>query len=340
MTMTPGFARLHGLFELNQKGIDIRPTLLRVLTDQFLASTRHTPQEEQQYTELVLRLIEETEIPARAAVAAKLARYPGAPRPVILQLARDLIEVAAPILRFSPGLTPADIAAIAQERGAAHAAVLAERVTRALPEASTAPEAQAGAAAADAAELTELFFAADSAERRLILLMLEYGPMDAPTSAAVLQRADILRLEQAAFAHNTDAVAREVVRATGASLALARRIVSDERGEPIVVVAKGMALPADVLQRMLLFVHPRVGQSIDRVYQLAALHGEISTEAARRLFGIWSEATAESTPARQQTQAWHDVAETARRGLSAISRSHDSLRPKLPLRRGTLLTKR
>ena len=30
-----------------------------------------------------------------------------------------------------------------------------------------------------------------------------------------------------------------------------------------------MSLPADVLQRMLLFVNPRVGQSVDRVYELA-----------------------------------------------------------------------
>ncbi len=48
------------------------------------------------------------------------------------------------------------------------------------------------------------------------------------------------------------------------------------------VAAKAMDLPADVLQRLLLFMNPWVGQSVDRVYELAELYGEISVDAARR----------------------------------------------------------
>ena len=53
------------------------------------------------------------------------------------------------------------------------------------------------------------------------------------------------------------------------------------------VAAKAMNLPADVLQRMLLFMNPKVGQSVDRVYELAELYSEISVDAARRLIAIW-----------------------------------------------------
>ena len=74
---------------------------------------------------------------------------------------------------------------------------------------------------------------------------------------------------------------RELERALGISYQQARRIVEDEMGEPIVVAAKAMSLPADVLQRILLFMNPRVGQSVDRVYELAALYNEISVEAAQ-----------------------------------------------------------
>src|SRR5262249_59637958 len=102
MTILPGFPRLDGLYDLDRKGIDIRPTLLRVLTDQYAASPRHTPEEECHYTELAMRLIDETDITTRAAVAARLARHPSAPPSIIPHLARDVLQGARPILRSSP----------------------------------------------------------------------------------------------------------------------------------------------------------------------------------------------------------------------------------------------
>ena len=56
---------------------------------------------------------------------------------------------------------------------------------------------------ANARELCELFFAAGSAERRLILLNLEYADWPAGEPPAPLQRADIWRLESAALRHHT-----------------------------------------------------------------------------------------------------------------------------------------
>ena len=109
------------------------------------------------------------------------------------------------------------------------------------------------------------------------------------------------RLESAALQHNLEAVAREFERALGVSLAQARRIINDETGEPVVAAAKAMAVPSDVLQRMLLFVNPQVGQSVDRVYELAELYSEISVDAARRLIAILRDADpAERKPARYE----------------------------------------
>ena len=39
------------------RGVDIRPTLLRVLTDHYLHRRIHSPDEERHYTELALRLL-------------------------------------------------------------------------------------------------------------------------------------------------------------------------------------------------------------------------------------------------------------------------------------------
>jgi hypothetical protein len=152
--------------------------------------------------------------------------------------------------------------------------------------------------------------------------------MVAPSQPAfAMQRTDIWRLESAALQHNGEAVVHELERVLGVSRAQARRIVNDELGEPIVVAAKAVELPSDVLQRMLLFMNPHVGQSVDRVYELAELHRDISVDAARRLVAIWREAdAAENVRVRRgpdheaESVSWRTAAENARRALSKVSR--------------------
>ena len=113
MKPPPTFASLEGLLNLDRRdGIDMRPTLLRVLTDLYLQKRTHPPEDERYYTELALRLIDATDTATRAAFAARLARFPAAPPMVIQRLARDVIEVARPILEHSPCLTAADLASI------------------------------------------------------------------------------------------------------------------------------------------------------------------------------------------------------------------------------------
>lgn len=338
---------LEGLLDLDRQGVDIRPTLLRVLTDQYLQSHKHTPEEERHYTELALRLLDETDIPTRAAVANRLAPHACAPRAIILQLARDVLEIAEPVLLHSPCLTPADCETIVSERGVCYAEIIARRgkratpppaaepapktrpspVARALPAEMPRVETPAGAAqtgetevGTNAQELCELFFAAGSSERRLILLNLEFAAWPAVEPPVAMQRADVWRLETAALRHSTATVMRELEQALGISYRQARRIVEDELGEPIVAAAKAMKLPADVLQRILLFMNPRVGQSVDRVYELAQLYSEISVDAARRLVTILrgSESAEHKVT---DTRALYAAAETARRALGEVGRA-------------------
>src|SRR5258705_10647136 len=258
MMKLPNLAGFEGLIDLDRRGVDIRPTLLRVLTDQYLHRRIHTLDEERQYTELTLRLLDETDVPARAAVATRLAAHPTAPRAIILRLARDLLAVAEPVLRSSPQLAPADLDAIARDRGPTYAAIIAERTSsRPTPHSAshpstpptvarpnemqrqaqrpTPPQRQAppvsasrtdgctavGAAveantpnvkpgmkpdlqpdmtpdmtpAMDAKELGGLFVAADSLERRLILISLEHLPTAGPNLAMGRQQGDICRFQ-------------------------------------------------------------------------------------------------------------------------------------------------
>jgi hypothetical protein len=350
---------LEGLFDLDRKGVDIRPTLLRVLTDQYLRNAVHAPDEERRYTELAMRLIDETDIATRAAVSVRLAPHACAPRSIMLQLARDVLEVAEPVLLHSPILTPADCEAIIQERGVSYADILARRgkparaaepapVTSkptaliaapaqtvsppiAPPAVSKSDEAAAETAGNSAAlELCDLFFAASGMERRLILLGLDYSDWPPGDPPVPLQRGDIWRMETAALRHNTATVMRELERALGISYQQSRRIVDDELGEPIVVAAKAMCLPADVLQRIVLFMNPRVGQSVDRVYELSALYREISVEAARRLVAIMR-AAAPAARKSSDTRAFSAAAETARRALTESTRIPAPKRDPLPI---------
>src|SRR6185295_446290 len=184
------FASVESLLDLDRPdGIDMRPTLLRVLTDLYLQKRGHPPADERYYTELAMRLLDAVDVGARAALAARLAQYPPAPHAIVLRLAYDVLEVARPILERAPCLTAAELTAIGDDCGPGHAAVIAARTAPYAQE----PPAQAEDAAAgseQAAELTELFYAAGPAERRLILLNLDYAVSAAPPPVISLQRND------------------------------------------------------------------------------------------------------------------------------------------------------
>ncbi|MFZ1951930.1 MAG: DUF2336 domain-containing protein, partial [Pseudolabrys sp.] len=67
-------------------GVDIRPTLLRVVTDLYVQKPIHGAEEETQFVELALGLIDAVDAQTRAAVAASLSAYPAAPAAVLRKL--------------------------------------------------------------------------------------------------------------------------------------------------------------------------------------------------------------------------------------------------------------
>src|ERR1700712_4732644 len=80
----PGF---DGLMTLSRReGVDIRPTLLRVLTDLYVQASSHTADEERQFVELTSRLIDQVDDATRAVVRARLAIYPHTPLAIMQKL--------------------------------------------------------------------------------------------------------------------------------------------------------------------------------------------------------------------------------------------------------------
>ena len=87
MSKSSAYPSLDGLFDLAcRDGVDIRPTLLRVLTDLYVQKPGHTAEEEAQYVELAGRLIEAVDPATRATVAARLAGYAAAPEAILRKL--------------------------------------------------------------------------------------------------------------------------------------------------------------------------------------------------------------------------------------------------------------
>ena len=68
-----------------REGVDVRPTLLRVLTDLYVQTVNHTDSEDRQFIELFSRLISSVDDATVAAVRARLSVYPGTPQAVMQQ---------------------------------------------------------------------------------------------------------------------------------------------------------------------------------------------------------------------------------------------------------------
>jgi hypothetical protein len=88
MLKSSAYPPLDSLVDLAcRDGVDIRPILLRVLTDLYVQKPVHSADEEAQYVELALGLIAAVDQPTRAAVAASLSAYSAAPAAILNSLA-------------------------------------------------------------------------------------------------------------------------------------------------------------------------------------------------------------------------------------------------------------
>jgi hypothetical protein len=322
--------KLEGLDSLARRdGVDIRPTLVRVLTDLYVQKSAHTAEEERHYTELALRLIDAVDVATRVTVARKLGAYPRAPFAVVRRLARDVIEVAEPILTQSRALSDAELAAIIKDFGLSHAAAIARRhaQARAPQEISPMPERVPllPSAKSDAAqdivpdlELAELFFSADSAGRRVLLMNLADEAGEARKRSTPSEA--VSRLEIAALERDANKFAGILEQSLNLTHEQARRIVVDASGEPLLVAAKALDMPSVVLQRVLLFLDPAIGQSVQRVFDLAALYERLSGQAVAKIMASLRGA-APVRPRRGAHQpVYHDdEASRGRRG-SAVRR--------------------
>jgi hypothetical protein len=294
MPQPPASPPLDGLFDLAcRDGVDIRTTLLRVLTDLYVQKPSHTAYEETQYTELALGLIQSADEATRAAVTASLRGYRAAPKAVLNALGAT---PAAPVQR--------PMAEAMQDIAKAMAQEMARQ--------------SVGESKSD--DLAELFFAAPASERRLILANLDVvgGTRLRPLAAA---HGTVAQLEMAALQRDPAAFCRTLIGDLGLDQRLADRIVRDESGEALVVVAKAIGMKAAVLQRILLCLNPAIGQSIERFYDLANLFEELPVQAATHMLSTWNRAAPRKPPTH--APALYDDERRRARPASNVTRGNE-----------------
>ena len=294
--MFPGF---DGLMTLSRReGVDIRPTLLRVLTDLYVQTRAHSAEETRQFVELTSRLIEQVDDATRAAVRARLAIYPGTPVEIARKLGIKSVQgdmrvpvpagIPAPLPTAAP---PAKAPSEAQQRMASN---LSMQPT-------------------DAAEISDMFFRASASERALILHNLPETPLRASARIPAARAARAIEtLEMAAFASDVESFTLELGETLILPARVAAQVVSDPGGEPLACAAKALDMPSAVYQRVLLFLNPEFGSSVNNVYRLSRLYDRLSERSALIMLAAWRGSTLAVMRAKYRPSLHDDERQRAR----------------------------
>jgi hypothetical protein len=298
MTKTPLFPGLDGLMTLSRReGVDIRPTLLRVLTDLYVQASRHSSDEERQFVELTSRLIDQVDDATRAAVRARLAIYPNAPAETLRKL----------------GLKPVDPEHGVPIAGQIPSPPVAALQPSPLSEAQLRMQANLSMQPNDAAEIHNMFFRATATERALILHNLAETPLRAAARipAARASRA-VETLEMAAFVADVENFTLEIGDTLILPTRVAAQVVNDPSGEPLACAARALDMPSAVFQRVLLFLNPEIGCSVHHVFRLSRLYDRLSERSALIMLAAWRGSTMAVTRAKYLPTLHDDERQRAR----------------------------
>jgi hypothetical protein len=282
-------ASSHGIpIELAERpSADMAARLLLALTALYVQRPTHTAEEQQQYGELALRLIDKVETATYGAVADMLRRHPDAPAEVAARLG-GMQSSGDGDPRAGPRSTPV-------QPCAANQPLKGDLGIGQRASAEALSDASAEQPAILTPEFGEAFFAASPAERRRLLSLIADSCGDDPAVASedgerVFGSIDALHGQIGEFA-------RAFERLIDVPRSLYERILNDPSGEPMVVAAKAAGMPIAILQRILLLVDPAASHSVERVYDLTELYHDLGGRTARDLLVQWrTQAASDSLP--------------------------------------------
>lgn len=309
MSQPPLFPSFDGLMHLaKREGVDIRPTLLRVLTDLYVQTQDHSAEEQQHYVELASRLIGQVDEATRSVVRARLSVYPDAPDEIrkLLGIAPK-VELPRSVLDIEPSASADQPSATAAER----------RPTRL----SMQPT--------DAASIDEMFTRAAPSERVQILRSLESSPLRPAARIEPLRAGRAIAvLERAALDRDQTAFAAELSDALLLPASLGERIVADIGGEALACAARTLSMPSEVFQRVLLFLKPEWSANVVSVLRLARLYDSLGEHVSLIMLSVWRGAIVAQTKAKYRPVLYDDERRRARQAPGVTQPAgHETAKP-------------
>jgi uncharacterized protein (DUF2336 family) len=297
MAASPTFPGFDGLMTLSRReGVDIRPTLLRVLTDLYVQTSAHSEEEARQFIELTSRLFDQVDDATRAAVRARLAIYPGTPIEILRKLG---LKPAAPDPQPP----------IASDGPAQLSSLPPTTEQNEIPQTAGKLAMQPQ----DAADISEMFFGTGPSERAQILYNLADTPLKAsPRIPAARALRALQTLEMAAYATDIENFTLEFGEALILPSRLAARVVTDPGGEPLACGCRALDIPSAAFQRILLFLKPDVGASVNTVYRLSRLYDQLSERSALIMLAAWRGSVMAVARAKYRPSLYDDERHRAR----------------------------
>ena len=312
MTAPPLFQGFDGLMTLSRReGVDIRPTLLRVLTDLYVQAATHSADEKRQFVELTSRLIDQVDDATRAAVRARLSIYPDTPPEILrkLGLRSAHADLPVPLAEAIPSPPPP-----AQPQ-------------RPPTEAQLRLASNLSMQPTDAAEIHDMFFRAGPNERVAILHSLAQTPLKASPKISPARAARAIEtLEMAAVAADVENFTLELGETLILPARVAAQIVNDNGGEPLASAMRAIDMPSPVFQRVLLFLKPEFGTSVNIVFRLSRLYDRLSERSALVMLAAWRASTVAFARAKYRPALYDDERLRAR---------HASTQPRPAVQPGT-----
>jgi hypothetical protein len=270
----------------------------------------------------------------RAFVAERLARCSDAPHAVVTSLARDVIDVASPVIRHSQVLTPVDLLSLIAATGSEHHRYIARRpslspdVVRALrltgdPAVMAYLDNGASmrgrlaiptlAVAADLAPVRRpsqdpgldhldpwRFLGFDRSARVRVIAALASHPANAEFAGPrpeLAFRAILSAARIVGFARSGQlpAIVSAISEGLDLSPDLVAAGVNDPGGELLAIMLKALRLDDTQAQQVLLLASP-TGRNVNAFFPLSDLYSGMEPALAELLVATWRDATARRNP--------------------------------------------
>ncbi|MBV8849356.1 MAG: DUF2336 domain-containing protein [Methylobacteriaceae bacterium] len=327
---------LEGLVALGKEGgLNMKPILLRVVTDQFVSKPQHPAADIRQYEELALQLIPKADVSSTVIVAKHLGPHPEAPPSVVERLLDKSPEVAAALFATSAKIDVEKLAERAEWGSLAEAiAIAGRRKLDARTAAALARRQETDVLCALAANknapldvhATSYLLQRGRTDRELGKVLLARTDLKIDKSALFLlanahQRAEMLTAARQADhgapqrrrpQRDLDALADlaaaqkwglfviELAMRLGCDPRGVQEIIRDKAGEPLAVALAALGMqPADAA-RIFLSSDPGIAHSVDRIRMLTRIASDLSVSAARSLLSAMIGQSLASEPPRHR----------------------------------------